>query len=54
MSLNSFITDDGKEMGRAQVFQAEGFQEKPMVEMNPILLKPTSDKGSRHCLWIRI
>lgn len=47
MSLNSFITDDGKEMGRAQVFQAEASRVKPMVEMNPILLKPTSDKGSQ-------
>ncbi len=47
MSLNSFITEDGKEMGRAQVVQAEASRVKPMVEMNPILLKPTSDVGSQ-------
>jgi len=47
MSLNSFITDEGKEMGRAQVVQAEAARIKPMVEMNPILLKPTSDVGSQ-------
>lgn len=47
MSLNSFITEDGKEMGRAQVVQAEAAGIKPMVEMNPILLKPTSDVGSQ-------
>ncbi len=47
MSLNSFITEDGKEMGRAQVVQAEAARIKPMVEMNPILLKPTSDVGSQ-------
>lgn len=47
MSLNSYITEDGKEMGRAQVVQAEAARIKPMVEMNPILLKPTSDVGSQ-------
>lgn len=47
MALNSFITDDGLEMGRAQVVQAEAAYKKPDVRMNPILLKPTSDKGSQ-------
>lgn len=47
MALNSFITDDGFEMGRAQVMQAEAAGIKPDVRMNPILLKPTSDKGSQ-------
>ncbi len=47
MALNSFVTKDGKEMGRAQVVQAEAAKIEPMVEMNPILLKPTSDKGSQ-------
>lgn len=47
MALNSFVTEDGKEMGRAQVVQAEAAKIKPMVEMNPILLKPTSDVGSQ-------
>lgn len=47
MALNSFITKDGKEMGRAQVVQAEAAGIEPMVEMNPILLKPSSDVGSQ-------
>jgi adenosylcobyric acid synthase len=47
MALNSFITDDGSEMGRAQVMQAEAAGIKPDVRMNPILLKPTSDQGSQ-------
>jgi adenosylcobyric acid synthase len=47
MSLNSFITDEGLEMGRAQVVQAEASNIKPKVCMNPILLKPTSDKKSQ-------
>jgi adenosylcobyric acid synthase len=44
MSLNSYITLDGKEMGRAQVLQAYGAGLQPEAYMNPILLKPTSDK----------
>ena len=47
MALNSFITDEGLEMGRAQVMQAEAAGIKPSVLMNPILLKPTSDMGSQ-------
>lgn len=47
MALNSFITEDGLEMGRAQVMQAEAAQIKPDVSMNPILLKPTNDVGSQ-------
>lgn len=47
MALNSYITEDGLEMGRAQVVQAEAAFKKPDVRMNPILLKPTSDKGSQ-------
>ncbi|MGI6031650.1 MAG: cobyric acid synthase [Eubacteriales bacterium] len=47
MALNSFITQDGYEMGRAQVMQAEAAGIAPMVEMNPILLKPTNDTGSQ-------
>ena len=47
MALNSFITEDGLEMGRAQVVQAEAAGIKPQVEMNPVLLKPTSDVGSQ-------
>ncbi|MGE4588756.1 MAG: cobyric acid synthase [Acidaminococcaceae bacterium] len=47
MALNSFITRNGAEMGRAQVVQAEAANIEPSVLMNPILLKPTSDKGSQ-------
>ena len=47
MALNSFITDEGLEMGRAQVMQAEAAGIKPSVYMNPILLKPTNDVGSQ-------
>lgn len=47
MALNSFITDEGLEMGRAQVMQAEAAGIAPKVCMNPILLKPTGDKGSQ-------
>lgn len=45
MSLNSYITLDGKEMGRAQVLQAYAAGLEPEVYMNPILLKPTTDKN---------
>ena len=47
MALNSFITTDGGEMGRAQVVQAEAAGIAPDVRMNPILLKPTTDVGSQ-------
>ena len=47
MALNSYITKDGFEMGRAQVMQAEAAGTEPDVSMNPILLKPTSDVGSQ-------
>lgn len=47
MALNSFITSDGAEMGRAQVVQAEAADIEPSALMNPILLKPCNDKGSQ-------
>ena len=47
MALNSYITLDGKEMGRAQVFQAEAAGIEPDARMNPVLLKPTSDRKSQ-------
>jgi cobyric acid synthase CobQ/L-threonine-O-3-phosphate decarboxylase len=47
MSLNSYVTRDGGEMGRAQVVQAQACRLDPDVRMNPILLKPSSDVGSQ-------
>ena len=47
MALNSYITKDGLEMGRAQVMQAEAAGAEPSADMNPILLKPTSSTGSQ-------
>lgn len=47
MALNSFITEEGLEMGRAQAMQAEAAGIRPSVCMNPILLKPTDHIGSQ-------
>ena len=47
MSNNSGITPDGLEMGRAQIVQAEAAGIVPTVDMNPVLLKPTSDVGAQ-------
>ncbi|MDO5399576.1 MAG: cobyric acid synthase [Eubacteriales bacterium] len=47
MALNSYVTRDGLEMGRAQVVQAQAAGVEPDVRMNPILLKPSSDVGSQ-------
>ena len=47
MALNSFVTRDGLEIGRAQVVQAQAAGVEPDVRMNPILLKPSSDVGSQ-------
>jgi adenosylcobyric acid synthase len=47
MSLNSFVTAQGGEMGRAQVFQAIAAGVPPHVDMNPVLLKPSSETGSQ-------
>ena len=47
MALNSFVTEDGREMGRAQVAQAEAANLAPIVEMNPVLLKPTGNSQSQ-------
>ena len=47
MSLNSFVTMDGGEMGRAQVVQAQAAKLTPDWRMNPVLLKPNSDTGSQ-------
>ena len=45
MALNSFVTHDNLEMGRAQVTQAYACGVRPDVKMNPVLLKPSSDTG---------
>lgn len=47
MALNSYVTRDGLEMGRAQVVQAQAAWAEPDVRMNPVLLKPSSDTGSQ-------
>lgn len=47
MALNSYITPEGKEIGRAQAVQAEAAGADPHPDMNPILLKPTTEKGSQ-------
>lgn len=47
MALNSYVTNDGMEIGRAQAMQAEAAGIEPSVLMNPILLKPTTDCGSQ-------
>ncbi len=54
MALNSGITPEGLEMGRAQINQAEAAGLEPHVDMNPILLKPTSDVGSQVILEGRV
>lgn len=47
MALNSYVTEEGFEMGRAQVVQAEAAKRSPDVRMNPILLKPRTDSTSQ-------
>ncbi|HAU5238794.1 TPA: cobyric acid synthase [Clostridioides difficile] len=47
MALNSFITKEGLEMGRAQVSQAEAAKIEPIADMNPVLLKPSGNNKSQ-------
>jgi adenosylcobyric acid synthase len=54
MSNNSGVTPEGLEMGRAQIVQAEAARQVPHVDMNPILLKPTSEIGSQVILLGRV
>jgi adenosylcobyric acid synthase len=53
MALNSYVTAAGDEMGRAQVAQAEAAGLEPMVDMNPVLLKPTGHASSQVILMGR-
>lgn len=54
MALNSCVTAEGLEMGRAQVMQAEAAGVEPRVDMNPVLLKPTSDSGAQVIVMGRV
>jgi adenosylcobyric acid synthase len=54
MALNSGITPYGQEMGRAQIFQAEAAGVVPDVRMNPVLLKPTSDRQAQVVLMGKV
>ena len=54
MALNSFVTPDGLELGRAQAVQAEAAGVECDVRMNPILLKPSSDRGSQLIVMGRV
>ncbi|MFC5825808.1 cobyric acid synthase [Nonomuraea insulae] len=53
MSLNSYVTADGAEIGRAQAVQAQAAGLEPVADMNPILLKPGSDRRSQVVLMGR-
>jgi len=54
MSLNSAATPDGREIGRAQALQAEACRVVPCAEMNPVLIKPSSDTESQIVLLGRV
>jgi len=54
MSNNSGVTPEGLEMGRAQIVQAEAAKLAPHVDMNPVLLKPTTEIGSQVILLGRV
>jgi len=54
MALNSFVTESGGEIGRAQAMQAEAAGTKPTVEMNPILLKPHQDSCAQVVIMGRV
>lgn len=54
MALNSYITSDGGEIGRAQALQAEAARIEPTIDMNPVLLKASGDMGSQVIIHGRV
>ena len=54
MALNSFVTPDGAEIGRAQALQAEAARTAPRADFNPILLKPTGERRSQVIIHGRV
>lgn len=54
MALNSYVTIDGGEIGRAQALQAEAAGIEPTVDMNPILLKASGERGSQVIIHGRV
>src|SRR5215468_11027033 len=54
MSLNSAATPDGREIGRAQALQAEACRIPPRAEMNPVLIKPSTDRSSQIVVMGRV
>jgi adenosylcobyric acid synthase len=54
MALNSFVTREGGEIGRAQALQAEAAGVEPTVDMNPVLLKATGEKGAQVIIHGRV
>lgn len=54
MALNSAVTADGGEIGRAQAVQAQGCGLQPHTDMNPVLLKPNSDTGAQVIIHGRV
>src|SRR5881275_3194649 len=54
MALNSYVCGDGSEIGRAQVAQAEAAGVEPEADMNPILLKPATDRQIQVVLHGRV
>lgn len=54
MALNSYITIDGREIGRAQALQAEAARIEPSVDMNPVLLKASGEMGSQVIIQGRV
>ena len=51
MALNSFVTEEKGEIGRAQATQAKACKIRPTVDMNPVLIKPTADTRAQIILW---